>query len=45
MSDLFRNKEPNKYPHGYDEYDVGPDNARIENYTQEDGPTLYILLV
>jgi hypothetical protein len=37
MSDLFRNKEPNKYPYGYDEYDVGDDNGRTEHYTKEIG--------
>jgi hypothetical protein len=36
-SELFRNKELNKYPYGYDEYDIGPDNARGENYTKENG--------
>jgi hypothetical protein len=33
----FRNKEPHAYPYGYDEYDIGPDNARIEIYTKSIG--------
>jgi hypothetical protein len=37
MSELFLNKEPNKYPYGYNEYNIGPDNARCENYTKENG--------
>jgi hypothetical protein len=35
MSELFRNKEPNKYPYGYDEYDIGDDSGRTEVYTKE----------
>jgi hypothetical protein len=36
----FINKEPRQSSDGYDEYDIGPDNARIENYTRTIGDEL-----